>query len=113
MYEMILAAALGTAAVVTTLALIRSKSALETFTDTNTSHAVHVEQMTQAQPVQPSPTPVAKAMSKGGISDERFRDIYLNANNSINEIAKICGYKSRSTVYRRAKRLGLTTVKRK
>ena len=71
---------------------------------------VHVEKLSTAPPVSISKT---VTVSKEGLSDEDFKTLFLNADKSIEGIAETCGYKANSSVYRRAKRLGLAADARK
>ncbi len=82
-----------------------------TSTESLIEEPVHVEKLSTA----PSPVSSTKAVtaSKEGLSDEEFKTLFLNADKSIEDIAKTCGYKANSSVYRRAKRLGLAADTRK
>ena len=71
---------------------------------------VHVEKLSTAPPVSISKT---VTVSKEGLSNEDFKTLFLNADKSIEDIAETCGYKANSSVYRRAKRLGLAADARK
>ncbi len=71
---------------------------------------VHTEEISTASSVS---SPEVVTVSKEGLSDEDFKTLFLNADKSIEDIAETCGYKANSSVYRRAKRLGLATDARK
>ncbi len=98
--------AIGAAAAITTQAFKRSTS----IGTMPIEQSAQVEELPVAQPVL---SPKVEAVSKGGLSDEDFRTLFLNADKSVEDIAEACGYKSSSSVYRRAKRLGLAVTARK
>lgn len=81
-----------------------------TSTEPYIEQPVHMEEISVAPSISSSK---AVTVSKEGLSDEDFKTLFLNADKSIEDIAETCGYKANSSVYRRAKRLGLAADTRK
>ncbi len=113
MYEIAYAAVLGTGILVATMFMMmmrRSAPASEHRNALDASNSVYIEELT---PTKATVTSTVESVSKNGHSDKDFEEIFLDVNNSIDDIAKACGYKSRSSVYRRAKKLGLSVKARR
>lgn len=111
MYEILtFALVLGTGIIVVMMMLRRSAPTLEHRKEIDASNSLHIEEL---PPAKATGSSSAVSVSKEGHSDKDFEELFLNANKSIEDIAKACGYKSRSSVYRRAKKLGLSVKARR
>ncbi len=53
------------------------------------------------------------SVTKEYLSDKEFKELFFDSNKSIIDIAAAGGYRSNSSVYRRAKKLGLSVKDRK
>jgi hypothetical protein len=102
--------AAGAAVAIATQAFRRPTSIGKMPTGTQLVQPTKIEEASVNQPV---PNVKTEVTSKDGLSNEEFKTLFLNADTSIEDIADACGYKSNSSVYRRAKRLGLAVDARK
>lgn len=96
---------LVTAIAVVLLTLRRPADTLRQVEKTDVSQSVYTEELASTKV---SNKPSARAASKKGLSDKEFKELFLKSDKSLRDIAKATGYKSNSSVYRRAKRLGLS-----